>query len=102
RVARPVPGASDALEIVTPCSDERGRHLLSVVYHVSFRTLGPSTAQPIYATAGLTLVSIVLAVWVAVTLTARITRPLEELTTGAQGIAEGHFDRRLAIRSGDE
>jgi signal transduction histidine kinase len=90
------------LEIVAPCADERGRHLLSVAYHVSFRTLGPSIAQPVYATAGLTLVSIVLAVWVAVTLTSRITRPLEELTTGAQSIAEGHFDRRLAIRSGDE
>ena len=43
-----------------------------------------------------------LAVVVAVALARRITRPLEELTAGAQDIAEGHFDRRLDIRSDDE
>jgi signal transduction histidine kinase len=39
---------------------------------------------------------------VGVTLATRITRPVEELTAGAQDIAEGHFDRRLSIRSSDE
>ena len=32
----------------------------------------------------------------------RITRPLEELTAAPRSIAEGHFDRRLDIRSDDE
>jgi signal transduction histidine kinase/DNA-binding response OmpR family regulator len=50
----------------------------------------------------LTLASILLSILVAMALAIRITRPLEELTGGAQGIAEGHFDRRLAIRSNDE
>ena len=42
------------------------------------------------------------AVAIAVALASRITQPLEELTAGAQDIAEGHFDRRLDIRSNDE
>src|SRR6185295_15144206 len=50
----------------------------------------------------LTLLSIVASVLVALTLASRITRPLEELTAGAQDIAQGHFDRRLHIRSHDE
>ncbi len=92
----------ESLEIVAPYLEDWGRHRLSVTYRVTFRTLGPSIARLVFATAGLTLVSIVLAVWVAVALASRITRPLEELTSGALGIAEGHFDRRLDIRSRDE
>ncbi len=92
----------ESLEIVAPYLEDWGRHRLSVTYRVTFREMGPNIARLVFATAGLTLVSIVLAVWVAVALASRITRPLEELTSGAQAIAEGHFDRRLDIRSRDE
>ena len=43
-----------------------------------------------------------ISVLVALALASRITRPLEELTTGSQYLAEGHFDRRFSIRSNDE
>jgi signal transduction histidine kinase/DNA-binding response OmpR family regulator len=92
----------ERLEIIAPYIEDWGRHRLSVAYYVSYANLRPGIVRLIYTTAGLTLASILLSVLVAVALASRITRPLEELTGGAQGIAEGHFDRRLAIRSNDE
>jgi len=92
----------ELLEIVAPYIEDWGRHRLSVSYHVSYRNLRPNIQSLIYATGGLTLVSIALSVVVAITLASRITRPLEKLTAGAQGIADGRFDRRLEIHSNDE
>ena len=96
------PGGADALEIVAPYVEDWGRHRLSVLYRVSYRSLAPGIGRLVYATAGLTLVSIAVSVLVAAALASRITRPVEELTAGAKAIAEGHFHRRLSIRSGDE
>lgn len=95
-------GGRESLEIVAPYIEDWGRHRLSVLYHVSFRKLAPATRSLIYATVGLTLTSMLVSVLVAVALASRITRPLEELTAGAKRIAEGSFDRRLSLRSGDE
>ena len=92
----------EILEIITPYIEDRGRHRLSVAYYVSYKNLRPSIARLVYTTGGLTLLSILASVLVAVTLASQITRPLEELTGGAQWIAEGNFDRRLAIRTNDE
>jgi signal transduction histidine kinase/DNA-binding response OmpR family regulator len=92
----------EALEIIAPYIEDWGRHRLTVAYLVSYKNLRPSIAQLVRATALLTLVSLLITGAVAVMLARRITRPLEELTRGAQHIAEGHFDRRLDIRSGDE
>jgi len=92
----------ETLEIVAPYIEDWGRHRLSVIYHVSYRKLGPNIRRLVYATGGLTLISMLASVLVAVALASRITRPLEELTAGAKGIAEGNFESRLAIRSGDE
>ncbi|HEY5908216.1 MAG TPA: ATP-binding protein, partial [Vicinamibacteria bacterium] len=50
----------------------------------------------------LSAISVLAAVAIAVLLARRITRPVAELTAGAQELAEGHFERRLNIRSGDE
>ncbi|MBI3932891.1 MAG: response regulator [Acidobacteria bacterium] len=96
------PAGTETLEIIAPYIEDWGRHRLSVSYHVSYKNLRPNIEKLIYATGGLTLLSILASVLVAVALATRITRPLEELTRGAQSIAEGHFDRRLSIRSGDE
>jgi signal transduction histidine kinase/DNA-binding response OmpR family regulator len=96
------PQGDETLEIIAPYIEDWGRHRLSVSYHVSYKHLRPSIARLVYATGGLTLLSILASVLVAVTLASRITRPLEELTAGAQGIAQGHFDRRFSIRSNDE
>ncbi len=92
----------DGLEVIAPYLEDWGRHRLSVSYRVSYRNLQPSIIRLIYATGGLTLFSILISVVVAVALASRITKPLEELTAGAQDISEGHFDRHLDIRSHDE
>jgi signal transduction histidine kinase/DNA-binding response OmpR family regulator len=93
---------AETFEIIAPYIEDWGRHRLSVSYLVSYKNLRPKIARLVYATEGLTLLSMLASALVAVWLASRITRPLEELTRGAQGIAEGHFDRRLSIKSGDE
>jgi signal transduction histidine kinase/DNA-binding response OmpR family regulator len=104
--ATPLPAVDStgapALEIVAPYIEDWGRHKLSVLYRVHYRNLQPNIKRLIYTTGGLTLLSILVSVVAAVALASRITRPLEELTGGAQSIAVGQFDRRLAIRSNDE
>lgn len=85
-------------EIIAPHVEDWGRHKLSVIYEVSYRNLRPSIARLVYAIAGLTLLSMLFSFLVAATLARRITRPLEELTAGAQDVALGHFDRRLRIQ----
>jgi signal transduction histidine kinase/DNA-binding response OmpR family regulator len=92
----------ETLEIVAPHLEDWGRHRLSVSYLVSYKNLRPSIVKLLTTTLALTLISMLASVGVAVMMARRITRPLEELTRGAQHIADGHFDRRLAIRSGDE
>jgi signal transduction histidine kinase len=95
--AHPISGQG-GFEVVAPHVEDWGRHKLSVLYQVSYRNLRPGIARLIYATAGLTLLSILVSSFVAATLARRITRPLEELTAGAQDVALGHFDRRLKIQ----
>jgi signal transduction histidine kinase len=92
----------ERLEIIVPYLEDWNRHNLSVAYQVSYRNLKPDIAQLVYATAGLTLLSMVVSVLVAVGLASRITHPVEVLTAGAKDIADGHFDRHLDIRSNDE
>jgi signal transduction histidine kinase len=92
----------ETLEIIAPYLEDWNQHQLSVAYDVSYRNLKPDIAQLVYATAGLTLLSMVVSVLVAVGLASRITHPVEVLTAGAKDIADGHFDRHLDIRSNDE
>jgi len=92
----------EVLEIIAPYIEDWGRHRLSVAYFVSYEQLEPKIARLIYTTAGLTLLSMLASVLIAVALASRITRPLEELTTGAQALAGGRFDQRFSIRSHDE
>ncbi|HEX6740146.1 MAG TPA: response regulator [Vicinamibacteria bacterium] len=96
------PRGQEQLEIISPYLEDWGRHRLSVSYLVSYDNVPKYLAEMLPITGGLTLLSILLAVIMGVTLARHITRPLEELMGGVQHIAEGHFDRRLSIRSGDE
>ncbi|PYQ14584.1 MAG: hypothetical protein DMF80_11985 [Acidobacteria bacterium] len=89
-------------EIVAPNFEEWGKHRLSVLYEVSYKSLKPKIAGIIFATAALTLLSILASALVAAALASRITRPVQELTEGAKDIAKGHFDRRLAIHSPED
>ncbi len=102
----PIHGVDSAgqeqLEVIAPYIEDWGRHRLSVSYTVHYRNLRPSLERLIYTTIGLTLASMLVSVLLAVALATRITRPLEELTAGAKGLAEGHFDRRLTIREGGD
>jgi signal transduction histidine kinase/CheY-like chemotaxis protein len=90
------------LEIVAPHVEEWGRHQLSVVYQVSYSKTRVALAGLAKTMGSLTAISVLAAVGIAVLLARRITRPVAELTAGAQELAEGHFERRLNIRSGDE
>jgi signal transduction histidine kinase len=96
------PAGEEVLRIVTPHFEDWGRHKVSVVYDVSYESLDAKLRRLVYAIGGLTLVSLLASAALAAALARRITRPLEELTAGAQGIAEGRFDRHLSIRSHDE
>jgi signal transduction histidine kinase/DNA-binding response OmpR family regulator len=89
-------------EIVAPYIEDFGRHPLSVLYQVSYKSLEPKIAWLVVTTGGLTLLSIVASVLVAAALASRITRPVQELTEGAKDIAKGHFDRRLSIDSPED
>jgi signal transduction histidine kinase/DNA-binding response OmpR family regulator len=93
---------AETLEIIAPYIEDWGRHRLSVSYLISYKNLRPQTLAQIYTAGGLTLLAIVLSVLAGLALASRITRPVEELTAGAKDIAEGHFDRKLSIRSNDE
>jgi signal transduction histidine kinase/CheY-like chemotaxis protein len=90
------------LEIVAPYVEEWGRHQLSVVYQVSYSKTREALAGLAKTMGSLSAISVLAAVGIAVLLARRITRPVAELTAGAQELAEGHFERRLNIRSGDE
>ena len=97
-----LPDGEPGLEIIAPYLEEWGRHELSVIYQVTYGQMNKAVSQLLLTTGGLTLASVLAAVGVAIALARRITRPVAELTAGAQELAEGHFDRRLNIRSGDE
>jgi signal transduction histidine kinase len=96
------PGGDSTLEVFAPYNQDGSGPPLSVVYQVSYGRLRSDTRHLVWATGGLTLISIGVSVIVAVALATRITKPLKELTAGAREIARGHFDRRLDIRSNDE
>ena len=70
--ATPLRGRSasgeETLEIIAPYIEDWGRHRLSVSYRVSYQRLGPSIRRLVYATGGLTLLSILASVLVAVAL----------------------------------
>src|SRR5262249_11489082 len=83
----------ETLEIVSPYTE--GGEPLYIDYQVSYRRLRSEIQHLVWATGGLTLISIALSLIVAVALATRITKPLSELTEGAKEIAQGHFDRRL-------
>ena len=92
----------ETLEVIAPYVAGEAGPRLYVAYRISYRRLMADIQHLVWATAGLTLVSIGISLIVAVALATRITKPLSELTGGAKDIAEGHFDRRLDIRSNDE
>jgi signal transduction histidine kinase/DNA-binding response OmpR family regulator len=92
----------ETLEVIAPYIEDWGRHRLSVAYSVSYKNLRPSIDRLVVATSGLTILSMLISILVAVALASRITRPLGDLTAGAKGLAEGQFDRRIAMASGGD
>jgi signal transduction histidine kinase/DNA-binding response OmpR family regulator len=90
------------LEVFTPYLPDEAGPPLTLAYRISYGRLKADIQHLVWATGGLTLISIGISLIVAVALATRITKPLSELTAGAKEIAQGHFDRRLDIRSNDE
>jgi signal transduction histidine kinase/CheY-like chemotaxis protein len=95
-------GGDETLEVFTPYLRDEVGPPLSLAYQISYRRLKSDIQHLVWATGGLTLISIGISLIVAVALATRITKPLSELTAGAREIARGHFDRRQDIRSNDE
>ena len=93
---------ADRFEIVSPFIEEWGRHQLSVIYRFSYANVRPRILQQIYTTGGVAIAAVGAALLLGLLLTNRITRPLELVTRGARAIAEGRFDQRIEVRSGDE
>jgi signal transduction histidine kinase len=91
-----------ASAVVAPWLDARGGHELSVVYDVDYRDVAESGSALLRLTVGSTAAAILASVLVGGALARRVTRPLAELAAGARRLAEGRFDRRLRLRSGDE
>jgi len=96
------PEASGGFVIVSPFIEEWGRHHLSVIYRFSYANVRPRILRQIYTTGGVAIAAVAAAWLLGVLLTSRITRPLELLTRGARAIAQGRFDQRIVVRSGDE
>jgi signal transduction histidine kinase len=92
----------ETLEVFTPYVRDEAGPPLTLSYAISYRRLTSDIQHLVWATGGLTLVSIGISLIVSVALATRITKPLSELTAGAREIARGHFERRLDIRSRDE
>jgi signal transduction histidine kinase len=88
--------------VVAPWLDARGGYDLSVVYDVDYRSVAESGRALLRLTVGSTVAAILASVLVGAALARRVTRPLAELAAGARRLAEGRFDRRLRLRSGDE
>ena len=92
----------ETLEVFTPYLRDEAGPPLTLAYRISYRRLKSDIQHLVWATGGLTLISIGISLIVAVALATRITKPLSELTAGAREIARGHFERRLDVRSNDE
>ena len=72
----------------------------TVIYRFGYDSLTPRIVQRAYVTGGLALVALFAALALGLVLMRRITRPLEQLTAGARGIAQGRFEESLDVRSG--
>ena len=85
-----------------PYLEDWGRHRLSVIYHVSHARLERQFRSSVWGAVELVALSGVLVSLLGLALSAGLTRPLGALTQGVQRVAQGHYDQRLQIRSGDE
>ncbi|MEW6730436.1 MAG: response regulator [Acidobacteriota bacterium] len=90
------------LEIIAPYIDASGTVPLELRYIISLRSLRNQTFSAALQTGGLTLISLLLSIAVAVLFARRITKPLHKLTLGTSAIATGDFDHKLNIHTNDE
>src|SRR5262249_50168938 len=81
-----------SLEIVSPYLEEWGRHKLSVIMSFSYSALYPQIRNMVYQIAGLTLLSMIFASFMAWIVTAKITEPLDRLTERAREMMHGSFE----------
>ena len=69
---------------------------------VPLRTLADTARATLESVAMVGLVAGLLAAWMALVVARRVTRPLEELTQGAQAFAAGSLERRLRVAGARE
>jgi signal transduction histidine kinase/DNA-binding NarL/FixJ family response regulator len=101
--AWPLPDGEQAgFRVVAPYVEEWGRHRYSVAFDISYRGLRSAMLTAAVRIGWLTAASLALGVLIAVVLAAQSLGPVEQLTRGAEDLAEGRLDRRIALHTGDE
>ena len=87
---------------VEPYIEEWGRHRYSVVFRISYDSLGTATRQLAGRLLLPTVGSLILGVLLAFLLARQSLEPLEKLIAGARDLGRGRLDRRIEIDTDDE
>ena len=90
------------LEIVYPFYDSNQRHVVTLRYLFSFENLQAAILRMRMAVAGLTLLSILAGIIMAMLLVGNIVRPIRALTAATKKIAQGNFNLIIKTRVRDE
>jgi len=88
--------------VVVPYIEEWGRHRYSVVFRISYDGLHEATRAAAVRLLWLAAGSLLLGIFIAMLLARQSLGAVEQLTAGARDLGEGHLDRRLDLRTGDE
>lgn len=95
-------GAEGSLLVVVPYIEDWGRHRYSATFEVSYASLRAASRAAAWRILLVSVGALGLGMAIAVLLARQSIGPVEELTRGAQDLADGHLDRRLTLSTGDE
>ena len=94
--------AEAAFAVVVPYIEEWGRHRYSVVFRISYDGLHEATRAAAVRLLWLAAGSLLLGILIAMLLARQSLGAVEQRAAGARDVGEGHLDRRLDLRTGDE
>ncbi len=95
-------GGQQRFRVVVPYVEEWGRHRYTLVLEASYGGLRVATRAAARRIGAWTAIALGLGVLLAAGLARSSLRPLEELRRGAEAIAAGRLDERIAISTRDE
>ncbi len=88
--------------IIAPYIDDSGMHNYSVVYYFNLNRLQKELSTVLTRSITMALTVIILSILLSILVSNRITSHLRILDKAARKIAEGDFDQKINIRTGDE